>query len=60
VTGLNPEATAPKRLLELNRGHWRIGVTHHVPGWSLDGDRSRIRTGHGPADTTLSGASPST
>jgi len=36
VTGLNPEAAAPKRLLELNRGHWRIGVTHHVPGWSLD------------------------
>ena len=53
VTSLNPEAASPKRLLELNRGHWRIEATHHVLDWSCDEDRSRIRTGHGPANTTL-------
>ena len=53
VTSLSPEAASPKRLLELNRGHWRIEATHHVLDWSFDEDRSRIRTGHGPANTTL-------
>ena len=34
VTSLDPEAASPKRLLELNRGHWRIEATHHVLDWS--------------------------
>jgi len=51
VTSLSPEAAAPKRLLELNRGHWRIEATHHVLDWSFDEDRSRIRIG--PENTTL-------
>jgi len=53
VTSLRSEAAAPKRLLELNRGHWRIEANHHILDWSFDEDRSRIRTGHGPENTTL-------
>ncbi len=53
VTSLDPEAIAPKRLLELNCGHWRMDASHHIPDWSFDEDRSRIRTGHGPENTTL-------
>ena len=53
VTSLGPEAASPKRLLELNRGHWRVEASHHILDWSFDEDRSRIRTGHGPANTTL-------
>ena len=53
VTSLSPEAASPERVLQLNRGHWRIEATHHVLDWSFDEDRSRIRTGHGPANTTL-------
>ena len=39
------------RLLELNRGYWRIEATRHVLDWSFDEDRRRIRTGHRPANT---------
>lgn len=53
VTSPGPGAAAPKRLPGLNRGHWRIEANHHIPGRSFDGDRSRIRTGHGPENTTL-------
>ncbi len=53
VTGLDPGTTSPKRLPELNRGHWRVEANHHVSGPSLDGDRSRIHIGHGPRNTTL-------
>ena len=28
-------------------------ASHHILDWSFDEDRSRIRTGHGPANTTL-------
>ncbi|MEN6468307.1 MAG: ISAs1 family transposase [Smithella sp.] len=42
------EAT-PKRLLEINRGHWAIEKScHYILDWNFDEDRSRIRTGHGP------------
>jgi predicted transposase YbfD/YdcC len=42
------EAT-PKRLLEINRGHWAIeNSCHYILDWNFDEDRSRIRTGHGP------------
>ena len=50
VTSLGPEAAAPKRLLELNRGHWHIEA-NHILDWSFDEDRSRIRIG--PENTTL-------
>ncbi len=53
VTSPGPGAAAPKRLPELNRGHWRMEANHHIPDWSFDEDRSRIRTGHGPENTTL-------
>ena len=28
-------------------------ASHHILDWSFDGDRSRIRTGHGPGNTAL-------
>lgn len=31
VTSLTSEAAAPKRLVELNRGHWRIEANHTKP-----------------------------
>jgi predicted transposase YbfD/YdcC len=38
------------RLLELNRRHWSIeNRSHYVRDVTFDGDRSRIRIGHGPA-----------
>ena len=37
----------------MNRGHWCIENTaHHCLDWSWDEDRSRIRTGNGPENTT--------
>ena len=53
VTGLSPQEASPQRLPELNRGHWRVEANHHILDWSLDEDRSRIRAGHGPENTTL-------
>ncbi len=53
VTSLGPGAASPKRLPGLNRGHWRVEANHHILDWSFDEDRSRIRTGHGPGNTTL-------
>ena len=40
----------PERLLAINRGHWRIESLHYIIDWNYDEDRSRIRSGHGPAN----------
>ncbi|MDE0363718.1 MAG: hypothetical protein OXI74_21280 [Rhodospirillaceae bacterium] len=40
-------------LQELDRGHWRIEATHYIPDWGFGEDRSRVRTGHRPANMTL-------
>ena len=53
VTSLTRKAASPKRLLTLNRGHWAIESMHHILDWSFDEDRSTIRAGHGPDNTTL-------
>jgi predicted transposase YbfD/YdcC len=46
------EAT-PKRLLEINRGHWTIeNRCHYVLDGTFDEDRSRIRKGYGPENST--------
>ena len=43
-----PDAS-PRRLLQINRGHWAIeNRCHWIIDWNFDEDRSRIRMGHGP------------
>lgn len=49
ITSRNAREASPKRLLEINRGHWSIeNSRHYIPDWNFDEDRSRIRTGYGP------------
>lgn len=53
ITSRIPEQAHPKRLLEINRGHWSIeNSCHYIIDWNYDEDRSRIRTGHGPENMT--------
>lgn len=52
ITSRRPAEASPQRLLALNRGHWSIETVHHLIDWNYDEDRSRIRTGHGPANMT--------
>ena len=53
VTSHTPDSATAQQLLSLNRGHWCIENTaHHCLDWSFDEDRSRIRTGYGPENTT--------
>ncbi len=53
ITSLTEDRATPERLLALNRGHWGIEANHHILDMTFDEDRSRIRTGHGPANATL-------
>jgi hypothetical protein len=42
-----------KHLHALNRGHWAIeNSCHYIIDWNFNEDRSRIRTGHDPANVT--------
>ena len=53
ITSRPPEQAGPKRLLEINRGHWVIeNRCHWVIDWNFDEDRSRIRSGHGPENVS--------
>ncbi len=52
ITSRKPEECSPQRLLEINRNHWSIESLHYIIDWNYDEDRSRIRTGHGPANIT--------
>lgn len=53
ITSRHPTQASPKRLLELNRGHWVIeNSCHYILDWNYDEDRGRIRTGHGPENIT--------
>jgi len=53
ITSRTPEEASPQRLLRINRGHWTIeNCCHYILDWNYDEDRSRIRTGHGPANIT--------
>lgn len=52
VTSRAPAQCPPRRLLAINRGHWSIESFHYIIDWNYDEDRSRIRTGQGPANVT--------
>lgn len=53
ITSRSPQQADPKRILQVNRGHWTIeNACHYVLDWNYDEDRCRIRTGHGPENIT--------
>jgi predicted transposase YbfD/YdcC len=48
-----PAQADPRRVLQVNRGHWTIeNRCHYILDWNYDEDRSRIWTGHGPENIT--------
>ncbi len=53
LTSRKASEATPKRLLEINRGHWAIeNSCHYIQDWNFDEDRSRIRKGHGPENVS--------
>jgi predicted transposase YbfD/YdcC len=49
VTSLWPHEASPRRLLELNRGHWRIeNRLHYVRDVTMGEDESQVRAGSAP------------
>jgi len=53
ITSRRAEQAHAQQVLETNRGHWCIeNSCHYIIDWNFDEDRSRIRTGHGPQNTT--------
>ena len=49
LTDLTPIQASPRRLLDLERGHWSIeNGLHDVRDVSKGSDRSRLRTGSAP------------
>ncbi len=53
ITSRHQNDANPRRILGTNRGHWSVeNGCHYVLDWSFDEDRSRISTGHGPANVS--------
>ena len=53
LTSRTPQEASPRRVLQVNRGHWAIeNGCHYVLDGNYDEDRSRIRVGHGPENIT--------
>ncbi len=53
ITSRSAAQADARRLLEINRGHWTIeNSCHYILDWNYDEDRCRIRTGHGPENTS--------
>jgi predicted transposase YbfD/YdcC len=53
ITSRPKEQADAQRILKTNRGHWSIeNSCHYLIDWNYDEDRSRIRTGHGPENTS--------
>lgn len=53
LTSRKASEATPKRLLEINRGHWAIeNSCHYILDWNFDEDRSRIRKGYGPENVS--------
>ncbi|MDZ7760665.1 MAG: ISAs1 family transposase [Desulfovermiculus sp.] len=52
ITSHSPEKADPARILQIHRGQWTIeNSKHYILDWTYDEDRTRIRTGNGPANT---------
>jgi len=53
ITSRSQQQADPRRVLQVNRGHWSIeNSCHYILDWNYDEDRCRIRTGHGPENVT--------
>ena len=53
LTSLSEKAASAQQLLALQRGHWQVeSANHYRRDVSLGEDRSRIRTGHGPSNSS--------
>lgn len=53
LTSRTAQEANPRRVLQVNRGHWVIeNGCHYVLDWNFDEDRSRSRVGHGPENLT--------
>ena len=52
ITSHSHNSATPQRILALNRGHWCVESVHHILDTAFDEDRCRIRTGHGPENTS--------
>lgn len=53
ITSRTAEEDNAQKVLETNRAHWCIeNSCHYVIDWNYDEDRSRICTGHAPANVT--------
>ena len=53
LTSRTPAQASPASVLRINRGHWAIeNSCHYVLDQTWDEDRCRIRTGHGPENTS--------
>ena len=52
ITSHSPDTADARRLLEPDRGHWKVESVHNILDNAFDEDRLRIRTGHGPMNTT--------
>ena len=52
ITSHHPKTANAARLLAYNRQHWSVESCHYVIDWNWDEDRCRIRSGHGPENTT--------
>jgi hypothetical protein len=53
IASRSPQQADPKRLLDINRGHWTIeNSCHYILDWNFEQDRCGIRTGFGPENIT--------
>jgi predicted transposase YbfD/YdcC len=49
ITNRSTTEASPKKILEINRGHWSIeNSCHYIIDWNYNEDRCRIRKGYGP------------
>ena len=52
ITSKPADQADPQKVLDDNRGHWRVESCHYMIDWNYDEDRSQIRTGFGPENMT--------
>lgn len=53
ITSRTSDQADARQVLKTNRGHWSIeNSCHYIIDWNYDEDRSRIRTGYGPENTS--------